>query len=73
VSQSLEIDPALLPAALVDEYVDDRQLAQRTPIARATWQAWRVRKEGPPYARVGRRVLYFWPAVCRWLVTRGAR
>jgi predicted DNA-binding transcriptional regulator AlpA len=49
------------------EYVDDRELAARTPIARITWQTWRSKGKGPPYYQVGRRCLYRWTEVLAWL------
>lgn len=49
------------------EYVDDRQLAVRTPISRVTWQTWRCRGKGPPYYQIGRRCLYRWAEVVAWL------
>ncbi len=52
------------------EYVDDRDLAERTPISRAQWQAWRRDREGPPYAKIGRRCVYHWPTVRAWIDAR---
>lgn len=49
------------------EYVDDRTLAARTPIARITWQTWRSRGKGPPYYQIGRRCLYKWHEVQAWI------
>jgi predicted DNA-binding transcriptional regulator AlpA len=52
------------------EYVDDRELAARTPISRVTWQTWRARGSGPPYYQIGRRRLYKWAEVMAWLDQR---
>lgn len=52
------------------EFVDDRQLSARTPIARITWQTWRSRGKGPPYYQVGRRCLYRWAEVLAWLESK---
>jgi hypothetical protein len=50
------------------DWVDDRELARRTPIKRATWQKWRRTGDGPPYYKIsGRRVLYKWREVNTWL------
>lgn len=49
------------------EWVDDRELAKRTPITRMGWQQWRIRRRGPPYYKVGKRVLYRWSEVLAWL------
>jgi hypothetical protein len=54
----------------MDEWVDDRVLAQRTPISRVAWQTWRARDKGPPYYQVGRRCLYKWPEVLAWLESK---
>jgi hypothetical protein len=52
------------------EWVDDRTLAERTPISRVGWQTWRARGEGPPYHKVGRRCLYKWAEVEAWLESK---
>lgn len=49
------------------EYVDDRDLARRTPISRAQWQLWRQKNDGPPWFKVGRRCIYKWADVQAWL------
>lgn len=49
------------------KYVDDRDLARLTPISRAHWQAMRPKGEGPPWYRVGRRVVYLWEDVDAWM------
>lgn len=56
------------PAAPTDPiYVDDRELARRTPIRRITWQTWRRQGTGPPFYKLGRRCLYRWSEVVAWL------
>ena len=50
-------------------YVDDRDLAKRTPIARVTWQTYRAKGIGPNYFKIGRRCLYRWADVVAWLET----
>lgn len=54
-------------AASDAEYVDDRELARRTPIRRATWQWWRREGGGPPFYKLGRRCVYRWPDVEAWI------
>jgi hypothetical protein len=49
------------------EYLDDRELARRTPIKRITWQVWRTKGEGPVFYKVGRRCLYRWSEVEAWI------
>jgi predicted DNA-binding transcriptional regulator AlpA len=48
-------------------YVDDRELARRTPLARATWQKMRAEGKGPSVRKIGRRCLYLWSEVVGWL------
>ena len=48
-------------------YVDDRELARRTSIARATWQKMRHEGRGPAVRKVGRRCVYRWSEVVAWL------
>jgi hypothetical protein len=49
------------------EYVDDRDLARRTPISRSQWQSYRHKGGGPPWLRVGKRCVYKWSDVQAWL------
>jgi predicted DNA-binding transcriptional regulator AlpA len=49
------------------EYVDDRDLAERTPLSRQTWQALRSKRKGPPFYRIGTRCFYKWLEVQQWL------
>ena len=48
-------------------YVDDRELARRTPIRLITWQTWRRHRAGPPFYKIGRRCIYRWAEVVTWL------
>lgn len=49
------------------EYVDDRDLARLTPISRSHWQTLRTNREGPPWSKIGRRVVYRWADVAAWI------
>jgi predicted DNA-binding transcriptional regulator AlpA len=51
----------------LSEWVDDRQLAEHTPISRSEWQKLRREKSGPRHYKVGRRVIYRWAEVEAWL------
>jgi hypothetical protein len=72
MSKAPNTTPAVLPPATSspertsDEWVDDRELAKRTPISRAGWQRWRIQGKGPPYYVVGKRRLYKWSEVEAW-------
>ena len=48
-------------------YVDDRELARRTPLARATWQKMRIEGKGPTVRKIGRRCVYLWSEVVEFL------
>lgn len=49
------------------EFLDDRELARRTPISRVQFQVWRARGGGPPYRKIGRRCIYLWSEVVAWI------
>jgi predicted DNA-binding transcriptional regulator AlpA len=61
-------EPTDVPSNVADPvYVDDRELAHRTSIARATWQKMRFEGRGPAVRKIGRRCLYRWSEVVAWL------
>lgn len=51
-------------------YIDEREVARRTSLARITLRTWRSRGEGPPFHKIGRRVLYRWADVEQWIEAR---
>ena len=53
-------------------YVDDRELARRTPLARATWQKMRFEGKGPTVRKIGRRCVYLWSEVVAFLESNRA-
>ncbi len=55
------------PSAADPVYVDDRELARRTPLARATWQKMRIEGKGPAVRKIGRRCVYLWSEVVEFL------
>lgn len=61
-----EQDPTGDPA----DFLRDTELAKRIGISAITLRHWRLRGEGPPYYKLGSRVLYKWSAVEEWLETR---
>ena len=72
--------PTLTPAISANitvEFVDDRELAKRTPYSRVSWQQFRRDGKGPRYYQPsGRRVLYNWAEVVAWIesaATGGAK
>lgn len=69
---STERDPRLsvVDGAWQVEYLDDRDLFELTTMSRAFWAKLRVTGGGPPYLRVGRRVVYRWADVAAWLDAR---
>lgn len=54
-------------------YVDDRELARRTPLSRATYQKLRRTGGGPPYSRCGARIVYSWADVQAWIAANQVR
>jgi phage terminase Nu1 subunit (DNA packaging protein) len=51
--------------------VSDRELSAITGISRRTFQNWRVRRRGPPYAKAGRVVRYNLAAAIYWMRQNG--
>jgi excisionase family DNA binding protein len=45
-------------------------LAAQIGVSATTLQRWANRRHGPPYVRIGRKVLYRTAAVQEWLVSR---
>jgi excisionase family DNA binding protein len=55
---------------MADAYLTEGQVAEMLRISRRTLQAWRLRGGGPPYVRVGpRMVRYRAGDVLHWLET----
>lgn len=52
-----------------DVHVTTSQLAKRIGFAISTLASYRCRQLGPPYVKRGRKVLYRWGDVVRWLET----
>jgi hypothetical protein len=53
----------------VERYYTDADLEALTGIKRQTWRIKRVRGSGPPYVKIGSRVLYDPQETRRWLAT----
>jgi hypothetical protein len=74
MSSAPSLAPVLASSAAAiaadDRFVDDRDLERLTPIKRVTWQHMRTRGEGPAFHRVGRRCIYKWSEVLRWIEQR---
>jgi predicted DNA-binding transcriptional regulator AlpA len=49
------------------EYLPESALCEEYPFSPRTVQRWRATGEGPPYIRVGRRILYRRSDVEAWL------
>lgn len=48
-------------------YIDERELARRTTLSSRTLQLMRRNGSGPPFAKLGGRVVYRWADVERWI------
>ena len=51
-------------------YIDERELTRRTTLAPRTLQLMRRNGGGPPFAKLGGRVVYKWADVERWIQER---
>jgi hypothetical protein len=50
--------PTSEPTSSVADFYTEQDLAARSRLSPRTLQGWRFRDRGPPWVRVGRRVLY---------------
>jgi excisionase family DNA binding protein len=53
---------------LLDDYLTVGELAAELGVATITIKRWAALKEGPPFTKLGRRVLYRRASVQAWLV-----
>lgn len=53
-----------------DELLTDVELAEMLTLKVATVRGWRLKKQGPPYVKVGRMVRYSKDSVTQWLKER---
>jgi hypothetical protein len=51
------------------DFLNDTELGERLGIAPVTLRGWRMAGTGPPFYKLGRRVVYSWPKVQAWLAT----
>ena len=63
-------NPADAPNADGRIYIDERELARRTTLSPRTLQLMRRKGGGPPWAKLGHRVVYKWADVERWIADR---
>jgi hypothetical protein len=52
---------------LATEYFTPQELAREMNVAQITLARWRARKVGPPFIRVGLRILYRRDSYRKWL------
>lgn len=62
--------PTSTPIVASALYIDERELACRTTLAPRTLQLMRRNGGGPPFAKLGGRVVYKWADVERWIQER---
>jgi hypothetical protein len=55
------------------EYLPESALCEQYPFSPRTVQRWRATGDGPPYIRVGRRILYRRSDVEEWLSSQTFR
>lgn len=61
------------PPSVVPQYITEEELSRMTTLSRTGLQAMRSRGEGPPYARLGHRIVYRLADVERWIEARTRR
>ena len=72
MTQTDEINVADLIHQFGEEvYLDEKQFSQLTNIPIPTLRTWRSRESGPPYVRIGKRVVrYHWGTAKAYLKER---
>jgi predicted DNA-binding transcriptional regulator AlpA len=58
---------------VVPQYITEEELSRMTTLSRSGLQAMRARGEGPPYARLGHRIVYRLADVECWIDARTQR
>lgn len=51
----------------IEPYITELELATRTTLSRAQLRFLRGRGEGPPFYKLGRRVVYLWTECRAWI------
>ena len=69
-SEPMPIDDESAQSALLDDYMDDDELAADLHVSPRTIQRWDRLGEGPPITRIGRKKLRRRPAARQWLLSR---
>jgi DNA-binding transcriptional MerR regulator len=54
-------------AKVLAEYLSEAEEAAELRVAVRTLRAWRQRGEGPPFTKVGKRILYSFEGTVKWL------
>lgn len=57
----------------LDDILDEQQTAALLHTSVRSLRRWRTEGRGPPYARVGKNVLYRYAGILRWLERREER
>ena len=63
-------DPIHAPAATDPAYLNEQELSRLTTLSRTTLQTLRSKGGGPPFAKLGRRIVYRLADVERWIEGR---
>ena len=59
--------PTLAIEPEIEPYITELDFANRTTLSRANIRALRAKGEGPPFYKVGRRVVYLWTECRAWV------
>lgn len=54
-----------------DEWLSSKEVARRTGTHVSTWEKMRCKRMGPPYERIGRKVVMRWRVVKAWMIENG--
>lgn len=52
------------------ELLDEQEAAAKLRLSGGTLRQWRYKREGPPFVKLGRRIMYRPEDVARWLAGR---
>jgi hypothetical protein len=55
---------------ILDDYVAEDVCAAELGLAPITLARWRAQRKGPPYTKVGRRILYHRPGTRAWVAAQ---
>jgi predicted DNA-binding transcriptional regulator AlpA len=58
---------------ILDEFLDEDQCAASLGLSPITLSRWRMQRKGPPFTKIGRRILYSRGSVRAWVAAQEQR